>query len=97
MATRRFTSRQAGHAFNITGVASGPEGFDEEREVAQARRRGRRSPAGARAERSRNAQLTSAPGRLARRRRPAIAATAVDDVTRCEKPVKAATADFERV
>ena len=30
-----FTSRRAGHTFNIAGVTSGPEGFDEEREWAR--------------------------------------------------------------
>ncbi len=30
-----FTSRRAGHAFNITGITAGPEGFDEEREWAR--------------------------------------------------------------
>ena len=30
-----FTSRRAGHTFNISGVTSGPEGFDEEREWAR--------------------------------------------------------------
>jgi FAD/FMN-containing dehydrogenase len=30
-----FTSRRAGHTFNIAGITSGPEGFDEEREWAR--------------------------------------------------------------
>ena len=32
-----FTSRRAGHAFNITGITAGPEDFEEERDWARTR------------------------------------------------------------